>query len=198
MSSFPVFHFLFCDGAGALPPVPWKPHTVPQRASTNPDSKKAGGFPAWPAYMKIPEKNLFRYCHSLPVGKNRNRQQIPYTEDSVAAKSNTPPQSSGVFDPRGILQLAVQARPLVSLLAGIKIRTRNKAVIRLRFQVRSIYLRILPQAKINMTSTSFLFILSLGTEACQGKTAVKHNAFRDTLLRQLPLRLSSSGYRDNQ
>ncbi|MCI9573809.1 MAG: hypothetical protein HFH97_14590 [Lachnospiraceae bacterium] len=116
--------------------------------------------------MKIPEKNLFRYCHSLPVGKNQNRQQIPYTEDSVAA--------------------------------GIKIRTRNKAVIRLRFQVRSIYLRILPQAKINMTSTSFLFILSLGTEACQGKTAVKHNAFRDTLLRQLPLRLSSSGYRDNQ
>ena len=166
MSSFPVFHFLFCNGAGSLPPAPWRPHAVPQRASTNPDGKKAGGFPAWPAYMKIPEKNLFRYCHSLPVGKNRNRQQIPYTEDSVAA--------------------------------GIKIRTRNKAVIRLRFQVRSIYLRILPQAKINMTSTSFLFILSLGTEACQGKTAVKHNAFRDTLLRQLPLRLSSSGYRDNQ
>nr|WP_300789219.1 hypothetical protein [uncultured Acetatifactor sp.] len=30
-------------------------------------------------------------------------------------------QSSGVFDPRGIRQLAVQARPLGSLLAGIKI-----------------------------------------------------------------------------
>jgi hypothetical protein len=29
-------------------------------------------------------------------------------------------QSSGVFDPRGIRQLAVQARPLGSLLAGIK------------------------------------------------------------------------------
>ena len=29
-------------------------------------------------------------------------------------------QSSGVFDPRGIRQLAVQARPLDSLLAGIK------------------------------------------------------------------------------
>ena len=28
-------------------------------------------------------------------------------------------QSSGVFDPRGIRQLAVQARPLGSLLAGI-------------------------------------------------------------------------------
>ncbi len=29
-------------------------------------------------------------------------------------------QSSGVFDPRGIRQLAVQARPLGSLLAGIQ------------------------------------------------------------------------------
>ena len=33
-------------------------------------------------------------------------------------------QSSGVFDPRGIRQLAVQARPLGSLLAGIKNRFR--------------------------------------------------------------------------
>ena len=33
-------------------------------------------------------------------------------------KSNTP--RSGVFDPRGIRQLSVQARPLGSLLAGIK------------------------------------------------------------------------------
>ncbi len=32
-------------------------------------------------------------------------------------------QSSGVFDPRGIRQLAVQARPLGSLLAGIKEET---------------------------------------------------------------------------
>jgi hypothetical protein len=37
-------------------------------------------------------------------------------------------QSSGVFDPRGIRQLAVQARPLGSLLAGIKalLETINK------------------------------------------------------------------------
>ncbi len=37
-------------------------------------------------------------------------------------------QSSGVFDPRGIRQLAVQARPLGSLLAGIKPGT-GKSVI---------------------------------------------------------------------
>jgi hypothetical protein len=37
----------------------------------------------------------------------------------IQTESNTPLQSSGVFDPRGIRQLAVQARPLDSLLAGI-------------------------------------------------------------------------------
>ena len=42
-------------------------------------------------------------------------------------------QSSGVFDPRGIRQLAVQARPLGSLLAGI-----NRAVFHLPISEKSL------------------------------------------------------------
>ncbi len=40
---------------------------------------------------------------------------------NLLVQSNASLQCSGVFDPRGIRQLALQARPLGSLLAGIKV-----------------------------------------------------------------------------
>ena len=78
-------------------------------------------------------KSLSRYYR---ISLSRGKELIPLSQDLehislYAGLQNQIPrckqrginlatlQSSGVFDPRGIRQLAVQARPLGSLLAGI-------------------------------------------------------------------------------
>ncbi len=67
------------------------------------------------------EKVLAAYGYIPARQKGSHRQylnQIPRCKQRGIKLATL--QSSGVFDPRGIRQLAVQARPLGSLLAGIK------------------------------------------------------------------------------
>ena len=74
-------------------------------------------IPVWDARLRAGIFRLQGHVFGEMPADRRKRNQIPRCKQRGINLATL--QSSGVFDPRGIRQLAVQARPLGSLLAGI-------------------------------------------------------------------------------